>query len=58
MNTMFQELPNFNQPLDFDTSSVTDTAFMFNFAEAFNQPLNFHTSRVTNMAGMLYDAHA
>ena len=55
----------FNQPLSFDTSSVTDMQGMFqahyrNFysstekASAFNQPLSFDTSKVTNMADMFY----
>ena len=38
----------FNQPLSFDTSSVTNMQSMFQ-SSAFNQPLSFDTSRVTNM---------
>merc|ERR1711935_930132 len=42
----------FNQPLSFDTSSVTDMSGMFVEASAFNQPLSFDTSSVTDMSGM------
>ena len=42
----------FNQPLSFDTSSVTLMQSMFQSASAFNQPLRFDTSRVTNMQSM------
>ena len=38
----------FNQPLSFDTSSVTDMSYMFYYASAFNQPLSFDTSSVTD----------
>ena len=44
----------FNQPLSFDTSSVTTMHQMFLDARAFNQPLSFDTSRVTDMHGMFY----
>ena len=37
----------FNQPLSFDTSSVTSMTAMFFNAEAFNQPLSFDTSSIT-----------
>jgi len=33
--------PMFNQPLDWDTSSVTDMSSMFAYAQLFNQPLAF-----------------
>ena len=44
----------FNQPLSFDTSSVTDMSYMFYVASAFNQPLSFDTSSVTDMSYMFY----
>ena len=47
----------FNQPLSFDTSSVTDMTQMFH-AAAFNQPLSFDTSNVTTMHAMFYVAAA
>ena len=37
----------FDQPLDFDTRSVTSMEFMFVEATAFNQPLHFDTRSVT-----------
>ena len=48
-----QKAEAFNQPLSFDTSSVTTMVQMFLNAEAFNQPLSFDTSKVTNMGAML-----
>ena len=42
----------FNQPLSFDTSSVTKMGNMFNTAAAFNQPLSFDTPSVTDMNNM------
>ena len=42
----------FNQPLSFDTSSVTDMSYMFSSASVFNQPLNINTSSVTTMRNM------
>ena len=42
----------FNQPLSFDTSSVTSMSHMFMSADAFNQPLSFDTSSVTDMSYM------
>merc|ERR1719272_1883215 len=42
----------FNQPLSFDTSSVTSMSHMFMSADAFNQPLSFDTSSVTSMSYM------
>ena len=44
----------FNQPLSFDTSSVTDMGGVFYGASAFNQPLSLDTSSVTNMFAMFY----
>ena len=49
---MFKGASAFNQPLSFDTSSVTSMGDMFRFASAFNQPLSFDTSRVTDMHSM------
>ena len=49
MRYMFQSESVFNQPLSFDTSSVTTMQYMFYNAGAFNQPLSFDTSGVTNM---------
>ena len=48
----------FNQPLSFDTSSVTNMHNMFDYASAFNQPLSFDTSKVTDMALMFFVASA
>merc|ERR1711935_1223353 len=49
-----------NQPLSFDTSSVTDMHWMFcgmfGEASAFNQPLSFDTTSVTDMDGMFQSA--
>ena len=42
----------FNQPLSFDTSSVTDMNHMFWSASAFNQLLSWDTSSVTDMEDM------
>ena len=41
-----------NQPLNFDTSSVTSMYQMFYGAAVFNQPLSFNTSSVTSMSAM------
>ena len=48
----------FNQPLDFDTSSVTDMSGMFASAVVFNQPLDFDTSSVISMRAMFDGASA
>jgi hypothetical protein len=54
---MFNKAYAFNQPLNFETSSVTIMYQMFRQASAFNQPLNFsNTSNVTNMQSMFYQA--
>ena len=45
----WQEATAFNQPLSFDTSSVTSMGAMFRSASAFNQPLSFDTSSVMHM---------
>ena len=47
-----QQAYAFNQPLSFDTSSVTNMGHMFYTAGAFNQPLSFDTSSVTDMRYM------
>ena len=52
MHQMFVNAGAFNQPLSFDTSSVTSMAYMFYGASAFNQPLSFDTSSVKDMADM------
>ena len=49
---MFEKAYHFNQPLDFDTSLVTNMDEMFEEAKRFNQPVNFDTSRVTIMGEM------
>ena len=46
-----------NQPLTWNTSSVTDMKEMFFNASSFNQPIsNWSTSNVTDMSGMFYGA--
>merc|ERR1711957_556255 len=55
---MFVDASAFNQPLSFDTSSVTTMELMFYEALAFNQPLSFDTSSVTTMRSMFYRASA
>eukprot|EP00964_Phaeocystis_antarctica_P054326 scaffold31916_cov48-Phaeocystis_antarctica.AAC.1 len=52
MYQMFYGASAFNQPLSFDTSSVTNMYGMFWSASAFNQPLSFDTSSVTTMGLM------
>eukprot|EP00964_Phaeocystis_antarctica_P045733 scaffold26342_cov63-Phaeocystis_antarctica.AAC.1 len=54
MGHMFRSASAFNQPLSFDTSSVTNMGFMFYRASAFNQPLSFDTSSVTTMTAMFW----
>merc|ERR1712086_957418 len=56
MQWMFSEASALNQPLSFDTSSVTTMSFMFSYATVFNQPLSFDTSSVTDMNAMFYSA--
>merc|ERR1711935_575891 len=56
---MFRHAKAFNQPLAFDTSSVTNMYRMFHGARAFNQPLSFDTSSVIYTMGyMFYNALA
>ena len=54
MSYMFYGTSAFNQPLSFDTPSVTNMYGMFYLASAFNQTLSFDTSSVTNMNSMFY----
>lgn len=58
MYAMFQQCPNFNQPLDnFDTSNVTGMRYMFDAASSFNQPLdNFDVSSAIEMQQMFRGA--
>ena len=55
---MFKSASAFNQPLSFDTSSVTNMYRMFKSASAFNQPLSFYTSSVRDMSDMFGSASA
>jgi len=57
MRGMFSVAKAFNQPVSFNTSSVTNMEFMFYFT-AFNQPLSFDTSKVTAMAAMFHWANS
>eukprot|EP00327_Prymnesium_parvum_P020554 CAMPEP_0113291934 /NCGR_PEP_ID=MMETSP0008_2-20120614/34342_1 /TAXON_ID=97485 /ORGANISM="Prymnesium parvum" /LENGTH=216 /DNA_ID=CAMNT_0000143937 /DNA_START=280 /DNA_END=927 /DNA_ORIENTATION=- /assembly_acc=CAM_ASM_000153 len=58
MEGMFYRATSFNQPLSFDTSSVTSMSYMFDGATSFNQPLSFDTSSVTDMSYMFYGARS
>jgi surface protein len=59
MGGMFWQCHAFNQPLSFNTSSVTDMSFMFNECYVFNQDISgFNTSAVTNMWQMFHYATA
>ncbi|MBZ4191826.1 BspA family leucine-rich repeat surface protein [Niabella beijingensis] len=49
---MFFNAVKFNQPLNFNTATITNMQGMFANAANFNQPLNFNTANVTNMAQM------
>ena len=51
----WQSATGLNQPVTFDTSSVTGMQSMFYGASAFNQPLPFDTSSVTRMSYMFYN---
>ncbi|KAL1495256.1 hypothetical protein AB1Y20_017117 [Prymnesium parvum] len=53
---MFEYASSFNQPLNWDTSSVTSMWWMFAGASSFNQPLNWDTSSVTDMDAMFAGA--
>ncbi len=52
ISTMFEDAVSFNEPVDFNTSSVTTMSYMFAGAESFNQPINFDTRNVTDMSHM------
>jgi surface protein len=52
MQRMFAMCTHFNQPVDFDTSQVTNMQGMFQKCTNFNQPVDFDTSQVTNMEDM------
>jgi hypothetical protein len=56
-SSMFFGALVFNQPLAWDTSSVTNMDSMFDNTPDFNQPLAWDTSSVTNMNIMFYGAH-
>ena len=58
ISCMFKGAKKFNQPLSFNTSSVTNMDAMFWRAKKFNQPLNWNTSSVTNMTLMFCGAKA
>ena len=55
MGAMFQNCSAFNQPLNFNTSSVQNMSGMFSGCSVFNQALVFNTGAVTNMTGMFYN---
>ena len=56
---MFNSAAAFNQPLAFDTSSVTNMGGMFYEAVAFNQPLlNFDATSLKDAACMFEGAAA
>ena len=50
MGSMFYGATAFNQPLVWDTSSVTTMGAMLSGAAAFDQPFSLDTSSVTGMA--------
>ena len=60
MGTLFYEANSFNHPIaDWNTSSVTDTSYMFYHAnsESFNQPVgNWDTISVTGLVGIFSGA--
>merc|ERR1719410_343753 len=58
MGYMFAITSAFNQPLSFDTSSVTDMEMMFRRAYAFNQSLSFDTSSVTTFRYTFAEANS
>jgi len=58
MALMFFGAEAFNQPLSWNTSSVTGMENMFEGAAAFNQPLSFDISSVQTMEYMFYGANA
>ena len=52
MSYMFYGATSFNQPLNFDTSSVINMSCMFEEASSFNQRVNFDTSSVTDISNI------
>eukprot|EP00967_Tisochrysis_lutea_P128088 scaffold218675_cov40-Tisochrysis_lutea.AAC.1 len=56
MAYMFASTPSFNQPLNWDTSVVTNMAYMFGSSSSFNDPSisNWDTSHVTNMLATFF----
>jgi len=59
MSSMFRNCFNFNQPLNFNTSAVTNMTQVFDQAIVFNQDLSsWDTSLVTNMFAMFNSAAA
>ncbi len=55
---MFYNAVQFNESVDFDTSSVIDMSRMFRGATTFNKPVNFDTRQVINMTSMFSRAKA
>ncbi len=53
---MFYETPDFNEPVNFDTTHVNDMHAMFYGAKSFNQPIYFDTSDVADMSQMFAGA--
>jgi len=49
MICMFFNCTSFNQPLHFDTSSVTNMNYMFSGCTSFNQPLHFVIDNANNI---------
>lgn len=58
MGEMFIYAPSFNQPLNFNTSKVTNMYGMLRHAKAFNHPVNFDTRNVESMSMMFSVAEA
>jgi len=58
MGEVFADTVAFNQPLAWDTLSVTFMGVVFYNAVAFNQPLVWDTSSVTDMNSMFYNTQA
>jgi surface protein len=49
MSKLFDGWRSFNQPLEWDTSAVTNLESTFDGCSSFNQPLEWDTSAVTNL---------
>ncbi len=56
LSYMFKDAKQFNESVNFDTSSVTNMKYMFDNASDFDQPVNFDTHNVTNMKYMFAGA--